>query len=272
MSQRQETVEMPKPTAWPMVLAFALMLAGAGLLTNLVFSGVGLLLTAIAIAGWVGEILPGRGTEEIPLVSRAEEVRAPSPTPRRRVSPAGASGPRAQLPYVMRPISAGVWGGIAGGIAMAVIALLYGVISGRGIWYPVNLLGAMVAPGAAGTTLAQLEQFHAATFLAGLAIHAVASLIVGLLFGLLLPTLPGGPVIWGGVVGPLLWTGLIYAFMEVLDPVMNRLVDWPWFIASQFAFGLAAGIVVFYSETVRAPQPQGDVGENRGSDRQESGR
>ena len=117
----------------------------------------------------------------------------------------------------------------------------------------------MVMPGAEQMTLTQLEQFSWAALLVGTVIHGIASLIVGLLFGLLLPAMPGGPLVWGGLVGPLLWSGLVYAFMSVLNPVMNRMVDWPWFIASQFAFGLAAGLVVFYTEKVQMPQPPGDA-------------
>ena len=66
MTDTRETVEMPKPTAWPMTLALAITLAAAGLVTNFAFSAVGLVLTAVAIAGWIGQLLPGQGTEEVP--------------------------------------------------------------------------------------------------------------------------------------------------------------------------------------------------------------
>jgi hypothetical protein len=260
MTQIRETVEMPKPTAWPMALAFAIMLAAAGLVTNLAFSAVGLVLSVIGIAGWIGQLLPGQGMEEVPWVPPQQRARPVAERQRRMVPPPGVPGFRAQLPYATHPYSAGVRGGIAGGIVMAIVALLYGVISGHGIWYPVNLLGAMVMPSAAGMSLQQLEQFSLAFLAAGLVIHGVTCLIVGLLFGVLLPALPAGPIVWGGLVGPLLWSGLIYAFMNVLNPVMNRSVDWPWFIASQFAFGLTAGLVVSYSEKVRAPQPSATRG------------
>ena len=47
---------------------------------------------------------------------------------------------RARLPLEIYPVSAGVKGGLAGGVAMAVLAMLYGIVSGHGIWYPINLL------------------------------------------------------------------------------------------------------------------------------------
>ena len=43
---------------------------------------------------------------------------------------------RAWLPLKIYPISAGVKGGLAGGVAMAVLAMLYGLIFYRSIWYP----------------------------------------------------------------------------------------------------------------------------------------
>jgi hypothetical protein len=273
MTEIRETAEMPKPTAWPMALALAIMLAAAGLVTNLAFSAVGLLLTAIGIAGWIGQLLPERGTAEVPWAPPEQRARPIRPSRRRTAPLPGVPGYRAQLPYTTHPYSAGVRGGIAGGILMVLVALLYGAISGRGIWYPVNLLAAMVMPSAEHMTLAQLEQFSWAALLVGAVIHGIASLIVGLLFGLLLPALPGGPLAWGGLIGPLLWSGLVYAFMSVLNPVMNRRVDWPWFIASQFAFGLAAGLVVFYTEKIQMPQPPGNAQpENIGEEAERGGK
>jgi hypothetical protein len=51
-------------------------------------------------------------------------------------------------------------------------------------------------------------------------------------------------MVWGGVVAPLLWTGLIWAVLGVVNPALDTRIDWPWFIASQIAFGLAAGFVI----------------------------
>ena len=52
-----------------------------------------------------------------------------------------------------------------------------------------------------------------------------------------------------------------YALMGVVNPVLQEKVDWPWFIVSQFIFGLVAAIVVVRSEMVHIP-PAG-----RGPDR-----
>ncbi len=248
-----DMVEMPVSTVWPMVLALAIMLAASGLVLNYAFSVAGAILFAVALSGWVHQLLPGAGEEEVPLPPRDQWPRVqPKERPvadQRR----DASRPRRRLPETVHPIRAGVLGGIAGGIAMALVALVYGLFAGRGIWYPVNLLGAMLLPGTTGLSIPQLEQFHLAPVVLGLFIHGCASLAAGLLFALLLPMLPARPVIWGGIVAPLLWSGGVYAFMGVLNPVLNERVDWAWFIASQFAFGLAAGIVIARSEEMHTP-------------------
>ena len=38
--------------------------------------------------------------------------------------------------------------------------------------------------------------------------------------------------------------------MGIVNPVLYQQVDWPWFVVSQFVFGLAAAIVVVRSEQV----------------------
>ena len=47
-------------------------------------------------------------------------------------------------------------------------------------------------------------------FLAALGIHAVTSLLVGLLYGAMLPMFPRWPILTAGFIAPLLWTGLLY--------------------------------------------------------------
>ncbi len=104
-------------------------------------------------------------------------------------------------------------------------------------------------------TLAELETFHAEWFIAALGMHAIFSLAFGLAFALVLPLLPSipGPMAWGGLLLPLLWTAMSYGLMGVVNPVLQDRVDWPWFIASQFVFGIVAAIVVVRSEQVHIP-------------------
>jgi hypothetical protein len=161
---------------------------------------------------------------------------------------------RAWLPVEIQPVSAGVKGGLAGSVAMAILATSYGVLSHRSIWYPINLLAAGFFPAAIRETTAQLDAFHVRAFLVAVPIHLVTSLLVGLLYGAMLPMLPRRPVLLGGFIAPLLWSGLIHSSLGIVNPVLNQRIDWPWFVASQVGFGIVAGFVVWRQERIRTWQ------------------
>ena len=108
-------------------------------------------------------------------------------------------------------------------------------------------------------------------------IHLVTSLLVGLLYGVALPMFPRHPILFGGVIAPVLWSGLLHSVLDVINPVMNQRIDWPWFVISQIAFGIVAGIVVSRQERISTWQPlplavregievQGAVDEKDGED------
>jgi len=255
-SANPEGMEMPRATPWPIVLALGLALLGAGLATTLVLSLVGGVLFVFGLGGWIGQLLPGRGHVREPLV---EPVLRPKPVVEKpgtveQLRP-GMAGDRFRLPEKIHPISAGVKGGIVGGLVMPIPALAYGLISGHGLWFPINLLAGMVIPGIGGATAAELEQFRWGSLILAIVIHATFSVSFGLLFGVVSPTLPpipGGPVIAGGILMPLLWTGLCHGFMGIIDPLLREHVNWPWFIASQVVYGLAMSVVVIRTEKVPA--------------------
>lgn len=251
-ASRQEsdgTAEMPRPTAWPLVLSVGLTLSLAGVVTNYALTILGVVLVISALAGWIRQLLPGVGHILVPWVPRSERPQpiVASEIPVTSLKP-GMPGHRARLPEKVHPYSAGATGGLIGGAAMAATALAYGLLSGRGIWYPINLLSGMVLPAVAEHP----EQFSPTGLVVATLIHGLTSLGVGMFFGVLLPTLPRWPIFWGGIVGPILWTGAIYSFMGVLNPALAQQVDWKWFVASQFAYGLVMGIVVTRSEKVHA--------------------
>jgi hypothetical protein len=159
---------------------------------------------------------------------------------------------RARLPLEIYPVSAGVKGGLAGSVAMAVLAVLYGLISGKGIWYPINLLSAGFFP--ARVTTAQIAAFHWDALIIATIVHLICSLLVGLLYGAALPMFPRRPILLGGVIAPVLWSGLIHSILEAVDPVLNQRIDWPWFVISQMGFGVVAGIVVSRQQRIRTWQ------------------
>ncbi len=153
-------------------------------------------------------------------------------------------------------IRAGLIGGAVGGLLMPIPALLWSLAAGHGIWYPVNLLAAMAMHydvRANGRAIG--SNITPTWFAAALMIHAVLSLSFGLAFALVLPRVPAipGPLAWGGLLMPLLWTAMSYGMMGVVNPVLQERVDWPWFVVSQFVFGIVAAIVVVRSEQVHIP-------------------
>jgi hypothetical protein len=56
------------------------------------------------------------------------------------------------------------------------------------------------------------------------------------------------------VIAPILWTGLIHSILGLINPLLDERIDWRWFIASQFAFGIVAGLVVVRQARVRTRQ------------------
>jgi hypothetical protein len=245
---RPDHVRLPAPTLWPIVLALGLTLVATGLVTSNKVSWVGMVLAVAGSVGWFLQVLPHDHHQSVRV------VRTPVPiaTSRRKVARiAAAEAPhRARLPLEIYPISAGLKGGLAGGVAMAALAMLYGLLSHASIWYPINLLGAVVYEHVQVST-AQLNAFHIELLLVATALHLTTSILVGLLYGALLPMLPRHPILLGGIIAPLVWTGVLYNVLDIIDPILNQRIQWGWFLASQVAFGVVAGFVVL--RQVRVP-------------------
>jgi hypothetical protein len=158
---------------------------------------------------------------------------------------------RAWLPVETYPISAGVKGGLAGSVAMAALACLFGLLKTGSIWYPINLLAAVVYAPSEVPPVSQLHYFHAGLFFIAVVLHLGTSLLVGLIYGAMLPMFARHPMVLGGLVAPVLWSGLLYSILGLLNPVLESHIDWFWFIASQVAFGVVAGFVVMGQSRVR---------------------
>jgi hypothetical protein len=240
--QSPREIEVPAPTAWPFLLALGVALLFAGLVTSTSVSCLGALLSVAGSVGWFREVLPREHEEAVPIV--AEDIRLT--TGRRVVErlPVLPDQLRAWLPVHTYPISAGVKGGLAGSIAMAVLACAYGVLKAGSIWYPINLLAAVAYRESSRLGPAQLYSFHADAFAIAFVLHGVVSIFVGLLYGAMLPMFPRRPIVLGGLIAPVLWSGLLYTILGLLNPLLASHIDWLWFIASQVAFGIVAGLVV----------------------------
>ena len=239
--QAPREIEVPAPTAWPFVLAFGSSLLFAGLVTSASVSVLGAVLSLAGCIGWFREVFPCEHEVTVPVV--AEDIRIT--TERRAVERVPIPAyQRAWLPVHTYPVSAGVKGGFAGSIAMAFLACLYGILKVGSIWYPINLLAAAVYAQSLKLGPAQLYSFHADSFAIALGLHALVSTSVGLLYGAMLPMFPRRPIVLGGLIAPVLWSGLLYSTLALLNPLLASHIDWPWFIASQIAFGIVAGLVV----------------------------
>ena len=254
-TQLSETVAMPAPTVWPLVTALGITLGCAGLVTHIAVSVVGLVLFLRGVVGWWRDVLPVEKHEAVPV-----------PPPERRAAPVqtqlhtvarlrlGEGGHRVRIPAEIHPYSAGIKGGIVGGIAMAIVAVAYGIIAHGSPWYPINLLAAAALPMPSHMRLEELTAFNALALVVALISHGVLSLLVGMLYAAMLPMLPRHPAFWGGLMTPLMWTGLIWAFLDVINPTLNQHIDWRWFIASHVAFGMSGGFVIARSERIETMQ------------------
>ena len=244
LSKSRETpreIEVPVPTAWPFVLAFGCSLLFAGLVTSVSVTLLGAVLSLAGCIGWFREVFPHEHEVTVPVV--AEDIRIT--TERRVVERVPiAESQRAWLPVHTYPVSAGVKGGLAGSVAMAVLACAYGVLKAGSLWYPINLLAAAVYAESLKLGPAQLYSFHADSFAIALGLHVVVSTLVGLLYGAMLPMFPRRPIVLGGLIAPVLWSALIYTILGLLNPTLASHIDWYWFVASQVGFGVVAGLVV----------------------------
>jgi hypothetical protein len=242
------TILAPAPTAAPLMTALGVTFVFGGLVTNMTVSVVGAVFFVAGAVGWFREVLPHDHEEAVPLEERPAPVALSTHAVLRLA--AGEGLHRARLPVAVYPYSAGIKGGIAGGVAMAALAAVHGLLAHGSVWYTINLLAAAGSAALTNAPAATLSQFNPQGFVLALVIHGVLSILVGLLYGALLPMFPWHPGIWGGLIAPLMWTGLIASVLDVVNPTLNARIEWGWFIATQMAFGLVAGMVVARSARI----------------------
>jgi hypothetical protein len=251
-AQTPREIELPMPTAWPLVLAFGFTLLFAGLLTNVSVTVLGVVLTLAGSVGWFREVLPHEHEERVPVLR--EDISITTSRSRVERFPLAEEQVRAWLPVETYPVLAGLRGGLAGSVAMAVIACAYGLISVGSIWYPINLLAGVVYAPSELPSQAQLNSFHAGLFFIAVILHITGSVLVGLLYGAMLPMIARHPIVLGGLIAPVLWSGLLYSMLNLLNPLLESEIHWGWFMASQVAFGVVAGLVVLRQTRVRTTE------------------
>jgi hypothetical protein len=247
----EEVVHLPAPTAWPLVLAVGLTLTFAGLVTNAGISILGAVLIVAGCFGWFGQVWPHAQHIAVPVrVQKFKFTTVRKKTTHIQIDETH----RARLPVHTPSVMAGVKGGIAGGVAMIVPAMLYGLIAYHSIWYPVNLLGGAGVAGWTNPSQAEIEHFRLSATIVATIIHVAGSLLVGLLYGAMLPIMPKRPILLGGIIAPVLWTGFLHSALPLINPFLSARIDWRWFVVSQLTFGLVAGWVVAQQTHIRTEQ------------------
>lgn len=234
-------VALPAPTAWPFFLAIGIVLIAAAFVTNPWIGYLGGVVAILAAIGWFRQVLPHEAHE---TVSVSEEIISFVPMLEKVARIEVDETHRAQLPLQTFPVSAGIKGGIAGGIAMVIPAEIYGIIRYHSIWYVVNLLGGAGVGIWTNPTPEQLRHFNLVAFILANIIQGATTLLVGLLYGALLPVWPRRPVLLGGLIAPIAWTGLLHSVIGIVNPYFADHIDWWSFAASQVLFGLVAGYTV----------------------------
>lgn len=242
---------MPASTAWPIILAFGITLCFASLVTNAGVGFAGLVLVCCGISGWTRQVLPYEHHE---LIEVRERTFVPLSVRTTVAHLQVNEVHRAFLPVESYPVVSGLKGGVAGGIVMIFPALFYGYLTQHSIWYAVNLLGGAGVAHWTNATTADIAAFHWNGLIIATVIHAAICTLIGLLYGAMLPMWPKRPILLGGIVAPLLWTGLLHSILGFVNPAFNARIAWGWFGISEILFGIIAGIVVTRSSKIRTHQ------------------
>jgi hypothetical protein len=238
---RMHSIHLPAPTAWPFMMALGLTLVFGSLVTSAWLGALGAFLAIVSIVGWFRQVLPHEAHEDIAVTEEAVVIQ-PSAEKVARIEVGETH--RAQLPLETYPISSGIIGGIAGGIAMVIPAQIYGILRYHSIWYVVNLLGGAGVGTWVNPTLEEMRHFKLSAFVTANIIQGATTLLVGILYGAMLPIWPKRPILLGGIIAPIAWTGLLHSVIGFVNPYLAQRIDWWSFAASQVVFGLVAGYVV----------------------------
>jgi hypothetical protein len=234
-------VHLPKPTAWPFMLALGVILMGAALVTAPFLGYLGAAIFIASAVGWFREVLPHEKHEDVPVL---EEIFTFIPQAEKVARIEIDETHRAQLPLQTFPITSGIKGGIAGGIAMVIPAEIYSLLRYHSIWYVVNLLGGAGVGVWTNPTMEEMRHFRLDAFITANIIQGATTLLVGILYGAMLPIWPKRPILLGGIIAPALWTGLLHSVLGMVNPFLAEHIDWWSFAASQVLFGLVAGYTV----------------------------
>jgi len=235
------TIHLPAPTAWPILMALGVVLIFFSLVTSVWVMWLGIVLLVFPAIGWFRDVLPHEQHVDLEVDTRLVEFE-PSMEGVAKIEVNETH--RAQLPLQTFTFASGIKGGIAGGIAMVIPAELYGIIRFHSVWYVVNLLGGAGVGTWTNPTMYQLTHFKLSAFITANIIQGAVTLLVGILYGAILPVWPKRPILLGGIIAPVLWTGVLHSAMGIVNPFLQQKIDWWSFLAAQVIFGVVAGYTV----------------------------
>jgi hypothetical protein len=157
------------------------------------------------------------------------------------------------MPVMLEILASGILGGLVGGVLWALLLMFVYAGSGAGFWTPMQAVAAaFVGPTAFASS---------AAILLGIAAHLFASMVWGVLFGILAPrNAPWGTAMVGGLIaGVLTILPMTWGVLASFDPVMFDQVGaiWgAWLVAHVF-FGVGLGFVpAFRRWMAGVPEPR----------------
>jgi hypothetical protein len=164
----------------------------------------------------------------------------------RDVMNANATAPALRRGTARLPNIVGLGGalaGLGGGLAMAVVGMLFALALGQDVWLEPKQIAAVIY----GAAVAQAA-FDTQMVLMGTVIHVLTSAVLGAIFGtvtrrrLHLPSDFGTPVLAGLVYGLLVWLVAYFVALPVIDPFLLDSYA-PAFIIQHIVYGIVTGLL-----------------------------
>jgi len=163
-------------------------------------------------------------------------------TPSSALKPQSSASP---LPDVIG--LGGAIAGLAGGVAMAIVAALLSASMGQDIWHEPKRIAVIVY----GPAALASSGFDPGPVLVGSLIHLLVAALLGAIFGIVtrrwlhLTSDFGTPVMAGLVYGLLIWMVAYFVVLPLINPVLLEVYT-PAFIIQHVVYGVVLGLVYMW--------------------------
>ena len=175
-------------------------------------------------------------------------------------TPSSTIGPRTTVSPLPDVIGlGGALAGLAGGVAMAVVAALISASMGQDIWHESKRIAAIVY----GPTAYAQPGFDLGPVLVGTLIHLLVSALLGALFGIVtrrwlhMTSDFGAPVLAGLMYGLLIWMVAYFAVLPLLNPALLEVYA-PVFIIQHVVYGVVTGLFYMWLRPEPYARADGD--------------